>query len=88
MVTRTLAEAAALGVVGRDALGDPGRALLAGEDAETAMRIALPAPVDYVLLQNDLTIVAPGPAHPRPAAQHLAGRGPGVGGRRGRVPGG
>ena len=64
MVTRTLAEAAALGVVGRDALGDPGRALLAGEDAEAAMRVALPAPVDYVLLQNDLTIVAPGPLTP------------------------
>ena len=63
-VDKTLAEAAALGVIGRGALSSPGRALLHGGDAEAEMESALPAPVDYVLVQADLTVVAPGPLTP------------------------
>lgn len=57
-----LAEATVLGVVALDALSGPGRALL--EDpatAATALRATLPEPVDHVLLQADLTAIAPGP---------------------------
>ncbi|MFQ6397826.1 helicase-associated domain-containing protein [Nocardia sp. KC 131] len=65
-VENTLLEAAALGFVGRGALGSPARALLHGAptsaaDAEAAMEAALPAPVDHVLVQADLTVIAPGP---------------------------
>ncbi len=60
-VARTLHEAAALGVLGRGALSSPGRALLHGGDAEAEMAAALPEPVDYVLVQADLTVIAPGP---------------------------
>ncbi|HWC22294.1 MAG TPA: helicase-associated domain-containing protein [Flexivirga sp.] len=56
-----LREAAWLGVTGRGVLSGPGRALLAGQDAAAAMTGALPAPVDHLLLQADLTAVAPGP---------------------------
>ncbi|WP_197480890.1 helicase-associated domain-containing protein, partial [Rhodococcus sp. EPR-157] len=42
----------------------PGKALLHGGDAEASMRDALPTPIDYVLLQADLTLVAPGPLEP------------------------
>lgn len=56
-----LREAAWLGVTGRGVLAAPGRALLAGQDAAAAMASALPAPVDHLLLQADLTAVAPGP---------------------------
>ncbi len=58
----TLAEATTLGVVALDALTGPGRALLAAPDrVVAALRAALPEPVDHVLLQADLTAVAPGP---------------------------
>lgn len=62
-VERTLAEAGALGLIGRGALTSAGRALLHGStsDAEAEMESALPDPVDHVLVQADLTIVAPGP---------------------------
>nr|WP_296768013.1 helicase-associated domain-containing protein [Rhodococcus sp. (in: high G+C Gram-positive bacteria)] len=63
-VTKMLAEATTLGIVARGALSTPGKALLHGGDAEAAMRDALPAPIDYVLLQADLTLVAPGPLEP------------------------
>lgn len=65
-VDRTLAEATTLGVVGHGALSAPGRALLTEGQAaaEAAMAQALPAPVDYVLVQADLTVVAPGPLVP------------------------
>ncbi|AYJ48565.1 helicase-associated domain-containing protein [Rhodococcus sp. P1Y] len=62
--SKMLDEATALGIVGRGALSTPGRTLLHGGDAEGAMRTALPAPIDYVLLQADLTLVAPGPLEP------------------------
>lgn len=81
----TLAEAELLGVTGRGALAAHGRALLGtGTDAApspadtgaTAHRAAallaplLPEPVDHVLLQADLTAVAPGPLE-RPLAEAL-----------------
>ncbi|GGB43145.1 hypothetical protein GCM10011492_37610 [Flexivirga endophytica] len=56
-----LREAAWLGVTGRGVLSTPGRALLAGGGAAAAMDSAMPAPVDHLLLQADLTAVAPGP---------------------------
>jgi hypothetical protein len=57
-----LSEATALGVVALDAVSTPGRALLSDPArAAAALRAALPDPVDRVLLQADLTAVAPGP---------------------------
>ncbi|AOW93374.1 DNA-binding protein [Rhodococcus sp. WMMA185] len=63
-VARTLDEAAALGLIARGALSSPGRALLHGGDAEGEMHSCLPEPVDHVLVQADLTVVAPGPLTP------------------------
>jgi hypothetical protein len=58
-----LAEAARLGVVVGGVLSTAGRGLLAaGEDgAADGMRRLLPDPVDHVLAQPDLSLVAPGP---------------------------
>ncbi len=62
VVSWTVAEATTLGVVALDALSDPGRALLSEPDRiVAALRATLPDPVDHVLLQADLTAVAPGP---------------------------
>ncbi|WP_072687143.1 helicase-associated domain-containing protein [Rhodococcus marinonascens] len=63
-VERTLEEAATLGLVARGALSSSGRALLHGGDAEAEMHSSLPEPVDHVLVQADLTVVAPGPLTP------------------------
>lgn len=59
----TVSEAAALGVTGLDGLPDYGRALVSGdwESAERELDALLPVPVDHVLIQADLTAVAPGP---------------------------
>ncbi|MFI0711778.1 helicase-associated domain-containing protein [Streptomyces inhibens] len=81
-----LAEAELLGVTGRGALSTHGRALIAttseagvptaAETDTSATRAAallaplLPEPLDHVLLQADLTAVAPGPLH-RPLAEAL-----------------
>jgi hypothetical protein len=64
-VGHLLDEAHAVGLTGRNALSSPGRALLhGGEDtALAAMTAALPAPIDYFLVQADLTVVVPGPLH-------------------------
>lgn len=76
----TLAEAELLGVTGRGALGGPARALLAAGDAEPDARAdraaallapLLPEPLDEVILQPDLTAIAPGPLHTH-LAQSLA----------------
>ncbi|MFW5473805.1 helicase-associated domain-containing protein [Knoellia sp. CPCC 206450] len=65
VVEAVLREAAWLGVTGHGALSVAGRALLAadGEIAPVAESIHphLPAPVEAVLLQADLTAIAPGP---------------------------
>lgn len=63
-VEQTLAEATTLGVVAHGALSSPGKALLHGGEAETEMDAALPDLIDYVLVQADLTVVAPGPLIP------------------------
>ncbi|HEX8518823.1 MAG TPA: helicase-associated domain-containing protein [Pseudonocardia sp.] len=65
VVTWTLAEATVLGIVALDALSTPGRVLLDDPGrAGAALRATLPAPVDHILLQADLTAVAPGPLEP------------------------
>ena len=60
-VTAVLSEAAALGLVARGALTEPGRLLITDHDPYAAMAAALPEPVDHVLLQADLTMIVPGP---------------------------
>jgi hypothetical protein len=67
----TMAEASALGLVGLGAVTSATRALLADDrsGAVEAVLDALPAPVDHVLLQADLTVVAPGPLEPELAAE-------------------
>ncbi|MFF3862323.1 helicase-associated domain-containing protein [Streptomyces sp. NPDC002209] len=57
----TLTEAEVLGVTGRGALAGAGRALLEHRDPAPLLAPLLPEPVDHVLLQADLTAVAPGP---------------------------
>lgn len=75
LVAWTLAEADLLGVTGRGALASAGRALLDGPDGPDSMKEAakaaaavmhrhLPPPLDHVLVQADLTAVAPGPLEP------------------------
>ncbi|MDH6676524.1 hypothetical protein M2284_000712 [Rhodococcus sp. LBL1] len=64
VVERTLDESRALGLVAHGALSSPGKALLHGGDPEAEMDAALPEPIDYVLVQADLTVVAPGPLVP------------------------
>jgi hypothetical protein len=61
LIRWVLREAEEIGVTGRGALSGPGRALLTGADPRPALRDLLPAPIDHMLLQADLTAVAPGP---------------------------
>lgn len=68
-VAETLREATALAVVAHGSIASPGKALLHGGDAEAEMAAVLPQPVDYVLVQADLTVVAPGPLVPDLAAR-------------------
>ncbi|NEA27278.1 helicase-associated domain-containing protein, partial [Actinomadura bangladeshensis] len=56
-----LREAAALGLTGFGELVPFARDLLAGDDPEPALEKYLPAPVDEILIQADLTAIAPGP---------------------------
>ncbi|KWX02911.1 Uncharacterized protein LI90_3960 [Carbonactinospora thermoautotrophica] len=69
----TLREAEALGVTGRTALASYVRPLLAGDSdaAAAALEPLLPEPLDHVLLQADLTAIAPGPLT-RELARELA----------------
>ena len=62
-----------LGVTGRGGLGSASRALLDGDDARAVKVLGdlLPDPLDHVLVQPDLTVVAPGPLE-RPLARELA----------------
>ncbi|QFG21925.1 helicase-associated domain-containing protein [Actinomadura sp. WMMB 499] len=57
----TLREAAALGVTGFGELAPFARALLAGDDPEPELDKHLPEPVEEILIQADLTAIAPGP---------------------------
>ena len=73
-VADLLTEAHAVGAVGRGALCTPLRRMLAGESEDAvvaAMSKVLPAPIDYFLLQADLTVVVPGPLE-RALAEQLA----------------
>ncbi|MET8124743.1 helicase C-terminal domain-containing protein [Streptomyces sp. NPDC005065] len=63
----TLNESELLGITGRGALSSQSRALLDSGPAKAAALLAplIPEPLDHVLLQADLTAVAPGPLeHP------------------------
>ncbi len=64
-VAWTTEEAALLGVVALGGLSTHGRVLLEGADprrvAASALAPLLPEPVDHILIQADLTAVAPGP---------------------------
>jgi Helicase conserved C-terminal domain len=63
-VASLLAEAQAFGMVGRGAIATPTRRLLTGDsddDVIAAMDKVLPKPIDYFLVQADLTVVVPGP---------------------------
>ncbi len=70
-----LEEAAVLGLTALGGLSGHGRALVHDEDplhsAAAALEPLLPQPVDHVLLQADLTAVAPGPLEQQ-LAHHLA----------------
>lgn len=61
LVSSHLEEAATLGITGLGGLSCFGRDLLAGADPAPGLDALLPAPVDHVLIQADLTAVAPGP---------------------------
>ena len=63
IVRWALDEAHAYGVLARGAVTTAGRLLFSGDlaGAEEAMARLLPTPLDHVLLQADLTAVAPGP---------------------------
>ncbi|HEX7323016.1 MAG TPA: helicase-associated domain-containing protein [Mycobacterium sp.] len=75
-VAELLAEAHALGLMGRGAISSPARELLgegsgATDHAVAAMTRALPESVDHFLVQADLTVVVPGPLE-RELAEELA----------------
>ncbi|NKQ55169.1 helicase-associated domain-containing protein [Amycolatopsis sp. K13G38] len=67
----TMAEAAALGVIALGTLPTATKALLDDDRtrALSAMVDAMPAPIDHVLVQADLTVVAPGPLEPELATE-------------------
>ncbi|MCX6399513.1 MAG: helicase-associated domain-containing protein [Propionibacteriales bacterium] len=64
LVGWAVAEAAVLGITGADVLSSYGRVLVEGGDPAPVLATLLPAPVDHVLIQADLTAVAPGPLEP------------------------
>jgi hypothetical protein len=64
LVAWTLTEAETLGLAAFGGLAAHGRLLVAGEDPVPVLAGLLPEPVDHVLLQGDLTAVAPGPLEP------------------------
>ncbi|MFJ9393159.1 helicase-associated domain-containing protein [Nocardioides sp. NPDC101246] len=64
LVDWTLTEAQTLGIAAFGGLAAYGRLLVAGEDPVPTLAGLLPEPVDHVLLQGDLTAVAPGPLEP------------------------
>ncbi|PWJ55209.1 Helicase conserved C-terminal domain-containing protein [Quadrisphaera granulorum] len=75
LVAWTLREGAWLGALGLGAVAEHGRALLDQPPADVAevLRRLLPEPVEQVLLQADLTAIAPGPlVHPVAAELALA----------------
>ena len=74
LVGWTLAEAEQLGLTGRGALASYAPLLLDPAQADrltSALAPLLPEPLDHVILQPDLTAIAPGPLH-TPLAQTLS----------------
>ncbi|MHA7239755.1 helicase-associated domain-containing protein [Arthrobacter sp. TMS1-12-1] len=69
LIPGMMTEAAALGLTGSGALAEAGRLVAEGrlDDAARSVRDALPAPVSQVVLQADLTAVAPGYLQPEVA---------------------
>ena len=67
IVRWTMTEATALGVVALGAITSAGRALLTDGPAAAGKHMAdsMPEPIDHVLVQADLTVVAPGPLEPQ-----------------------
>jgi len=72
----TTHEAATLGITGLGALAPHGMALVADptgaeeeDDVITTLNASLPQPVDHVILQPDLTAIAPGPLLPELAKE-------------------
>lgn len=61
MVRATLREAELVGFTGLGSLSAAGRAIAQGQDPKSALQPYLPALVDHVLVQADLSAVAPGP---------------------------
>lgn len=57
----TFTESAALGITALGGLASYAGSLLDGQDPSDALAALLPEPVDHILLQADLTAVAPGP---------------------------
>jgi len=60
-VAWTVEEAAVLGLTGLGGVASYARLLLRGQEVTEAIGPLLPEPVDHVLIQADLTAVAPGP---------------------------
>jgi hypothetical protein len=60
-VVSALDEAGHLGITALGGLSSHGRLLLGGDDPAAALGALLPDEVDHVLIQTDLTAVAPGP---------------------------
>ncbi len=61
LTTAHLDEAAQVGVTGLNGISSFGRRLVRGQDPTKTLEGLLPDPVDHVLIQADLTAVAPGP---------------------------
>lgn len=59
-VAELLVEAELIGVTGMGALTSFGKALASGGDATKALAVCLPEPVDHIIVQADLTALAPG----------------------------
>lgn len=69
LVASAVEEASVLGLVAMGVLTPAARALLAGDAAAEVLAPLLPEPLDHVLIQGDLTAIAPGPLLPALAAQ-------------------
>jgi hypothetical protein len=60
-VEPVLGQAAVLGILALEGLSSFGRALLEGDEVAPVLDNLVPQPVDHLLLQADLTAIAPGP---------------------------
>lgn len=67
-VNMLAAEAEFVGALAGGEPSSPARAMLAGEDAAAAARALVPPPVDTLIAQADMTVLAPGPLEPEMSA--------------------